>query len=435
VPAPTPIKSTFAHTDHPFMGAPLAVSPGAAFRTAMRLGPERTLAYRLRARTVSWLSEGSVSYDKNYLVVRPAIAIAVMIAVYVQGDLPGKTGVFIAASCAIAYNFLFAFLIAKNQIILNRFIGLFFDNLTVISGTLWVNAKMGAAGYENDLWLLFIPIIVSNGLYYGPIASFLFTCLWTGLFLFMSLFLYDGDSYFRAQLPMRLTFFVLTGFVAFSLSAELRKRRENLEQKSRQSLRMLAQIVEARDTDAGLHLQHIQYYSRALALRLGMDDAEADEIAYAAMIHDVGKAQVPDSILKKAGPLTAEERQEMQKHTVWADSLLADDEFQSARQVARHHHEKWDGTGYPDGLAGEQIPLAARIVAVADVYDALISERPYKHAWPASEAIIEIRRIAGTHLDPHVVEAFVDLYATNVLRELDAAMLRDDHDHGHEVAA
>ena len=229
----------------------------------------------------------------------------------------------------------------------------------------------------------------------------------------------------------------MTGFICISLAAELRKRRENLESKTRQSLKMLAQIVEARDTDAGLHLRHIQYYSRALALRLGLEVQEADEVAYAAMIHDVGKAQVPDAILKKPGPLTFDERQEIQKHTVWADAVLSDgDEFATARAVARHHHERWDGTGYPDKLIGEDIPLAARIVAVADVYDALISERPYKHAWPTGEAIVEIRRLSGSHLDPAIVDAFLDLYATNVLRDLDVEMQRDiEYGREHEAAA
>jgi HD-GYP domain-containing protein (c-di-GMP phosphodiesterase class II) len=222
---------------------------------------------------------------------------------------------------------------------------------------------------------------------------------------------------------MRLTFFVLVSFCVISLSAELRKRGEKLERSTRQTLSMLATIVEARDTDAGLHLKHITHYSRALALALGASEEQAKEIAYAALIHDVGKAQVPDAILKKPGALTPEERTEIQKHTVWGHELLADNqEFVVAGQVARSHHEKWDGTGYPDGLAGDAIPFAARIAAVADVYDALTSERPYKHAWPTSEAIEEIRRLSGTHFDPAVVTAFLQLHEAGVLRMLDAGM-------------
>ncbi len=412
-----------AHTDHFLMGVGNA-GFDAAFRTAARLGPERTTFSRLRARVESFLDTGDVAFDRNYLMVRPAIAIAVMLAVVLPSStLPGRDGVIRACGIAVAYNFFLGYLIAKRRMHLMRATALLLDNSTIIAASVFVFMRMGQAGYESDLWLIYITLIVSSSLYYGPIGSLLFTTLWTSLFVFASLAFYSGDSYFREQLPMRLVFFVLTGFVGISLSAELRKRRQNLEQKTRETLQMLAQIVEARDTDAGVHLQHIQHYSRALALRLGLEAAQASEVAYAGMIHDVGKANVPDAILKKPGPLTPEERREIEKHTVWADDLLSEnDEFRAAREVARAHHERWDGTGYPDGLAGEDIPLAARIVAVCDVYDALISERPYKHAWPPGEAIAEIRRMSGTHLDPAVVAAFVDLYATNVLATLDVEM-------------
>ncbi len=320
----------------------------------------------------------------------------------------------------LPWNVVLAGLLVKRRIYLARVLTLVGDNGIVIGASVFVFLKMGQAGYESDLWLLYVSLIVANSLYYGPVGSAIFTTMWTSLFVMESTLFYDGDSYTMEHMPMRLVFFVLTGLVALSLASELRKQREHLEHKTRQTLSMLATIVEARDTDAGLHLQHIQRYSLALALRLGLEEKAAREVAYAAMIHDVGKAQVPDAILKKPGPLTAGERREIEKHTLWADALLAEsDEFAAARQVARSHHERWDGGGYPDGLTGEDIPLAARIVAVADVYDALISERPYKHAWPPEEAIAEIARLRGTHLDPDIVDAFVHLYDTNVLRNLD----------------
>ena len=395
-----------------------------ALRTAERLGPERTLVSRMRARAESFLSATDLNFERNYLIVRPAIALCVILATRMPGsDLPGRDGVDLACAAAIAYNFLLAYFVAKKRVYLLRGTGLLFDQLTVISASVFVFWRMGSTNYETDLWLIYLCFIVSSSMYYGPIGSLFFTTLWTGLFVYVTLAFYDPGSYFRSELPMRLVFFVLTGFVALSLSAELRKRRENLEQKTRQTLTMLAQIVEARDTDAGVHLQHIQYYSRALALRLGLDPQTANEIAYAGMIHDVGKANVPDAILKKPGPLTMEEREEIQKHTLFGDALLSEnEEFRAAREVARSHHEKWDGSGYPDRLAGEDIPLAARIVAVADVYDALISERPYKQAWPVEDAIAEIRRMSGSHLDPKIVDAFVDLYATNVLLEINQSM-------------
>lgn len=406
------------------MGAMNARGLDAAFRTAARLGPDRTAASRLRGRVEGYLASGNLAFERNYLIVRAAIALSVILAVLIPGSkLPGRDGVVAACGIAIAYNFLLAYFIAKRRTYMLRATSLLFDNLTVMTASLFVFMRMGHANYESDLWLIYISLIVSNSLYYGPLGSLAFTTLWTGLFVFVSMVFYAGDSYFRDQMPTRLVFFILTGFVAISLSAELRRRRQNLEQKTRETLTMLAQIVEAGDTDAGVHLQHIQHYSHALALRLGLDKAQANEIAYAGMIHDVGKANVADAILKKPGPLTVDERAEIEKHTLWGDALLSEnDEFRAARQVARAHHERWDGAGYPDGLAGEEIPLAARIVAVADVYDALISERPYKHAWPSSEGIAEIQRMAGSHLDPRIVEAFVNLYETNVLRDLDARM-------------
>jgi len=404
-------------------------------RTARRLGPERTLRSRLCRPVDSFLDSGNLEFEKMFLVVRPAIALLVAFAVLLQGTgLPGRDGVLIACGSAIVANFGMAALVFQGRKRLQRVVSIALDNAIIIGASLYVFMKMGQTGYESDIWLIYITLIVSNSLVYGPIGSLFWAGLWTGLFVGVSLGFYDRGTYFRHELPVRLVFFVLTSFVALSLSTELRRRREGLEQKTRQTLTMLATIVEARDTDAGMHLRHIQYYSLALALRLGLGEREAREVAYAAMIHDVGKAQVPDAILKKPGPLSPAERREIQKHTLWGDDLLSEsDEFRAAREVARSHHEKWDGTGYPDRLAGAAIPLAARIVAVADVYDALISERPYKDAWPPEKAIAEIKRMSGSHLDPSIVEAFVHLYDTNLLRDLDEAMRGQDQ-HQHENA-
>jgi putative two-component system response regulator len=190
---------------------------------------------------------------------------------------------------------------------------------------------------------------------------------------------------------------------------------------------MLAKLVEARDTDAGRHLHRIQHFSRALALRLGLAERDAQEIAYASMMHDVGKANVPDVVLKKPGPLSTDDWKTMKLHTVWGEALLAEhQDFDLARQVARWHHEHWDGRGYPDGLIGTQIPRPARIVSVADVFDALISERPYKDAWTENAAIEEVKRLSGTQLDPEVVEAFVDLYERGVIARITQQLFGED---------
>jgi hypothetical protein len=394
-----------------------------ALGVSVRIGQRPALARRLRDRVESFLAAGDIGMERAFLIIRPAICVLVVVAVTMANDLPGRQGVVFGCAAAFGCNFLYAYLVMNRRMYLQRTLSLIFDNLTIIFTSLWVFAQMGREGYESDLWLAYMAFIITSVMSYGPIGSTIFATLWTGMLVLVTLGFYEPDSHFREQLPMRLTFFVLVSFCVISLAGELRKRSDKLERQSRQTLSMLAQIVEARDTDAGLHLKHITHYSRALALALDFSEQQANEIAYAAMIHDVGKAQVPDAILKKPGPLTPDERHEIQKHTIWGHELLVDNqEFEIAGQVARSHHERWDGTGYPDGLAAEAIPIAARIAAVADVYDALTSERPYKGAWLPEDAIAEIRRLRDTHFDPAVVDAFLQLYDSGVLRMLDAGM-------------
>ncbi len=254
----------------------------------------------------------------------------------------------------------------------------------------------------------------------APVGSLAYTGLWTGWFALMTVMHFPEGSHYYNELPIRLIFLALIGLVSLGMANELQKKRARLEQQNRQTMAMLATLVEARDTDAGAHLHSIQEFSAALAKRLGFSDDEAQEIAYAAMMHDVGKANIPDSVLKKAGRLTPEDWRIMRDHTNWGDQLLSEnDDFELARIVARSHHERWDGSGYPDGLKGTDIPLVARIVAVADVYDALISERPYKRAWTQLEAIREIERIAGSHLDPQIAKAFVALWNDGTIKRIE----------------
>jgi putative two-component system response regulator len=250
----------------------------------------------------------------------------------------------------------------------------------------------------------------------APVGSLLYTALWMGWFALATLLYFPAGSHFQEQLPIRLFFFAAFGLISLGMAAELQKRRTRLEVQNRQTMGMLAKLVEARDTDAGAHLHRIQHFSRALALHIGLSQREAQEIAYASLMHDVGKANVPDAILKKPGPLSPDDWLTMQHHTLWGEELLAENQdFDLARQVARWHHERWDGRGYPDGLRGPAIPLPARIVSVADVFDALISERPYKRPWAPDAAMEELQRIAGSQLDPDVVAAFADLYRRGVI--------------------
>ena len=142
---------------------------------------------------------------------------------------------------------------------------------------------------------------------------------------------------------------------------------------------LLAVAAEARDPYTESHLQRIKGYSEAIASELGLSPEETKEIGLASLLHDLGKMRVPDHILTKPGPLTDEEWRIMKQHPLWGEELLPSlPWFRLARQVARCHHENWDGEGYPDGLRGEEIPIAAAIAAVADGFDAMTTQRPYK---------------------------------------------------------
>jgi len=212
------------------------------------------------------------------------------------------------------------------------------------------------------------------------------------------------------------------------LEVALRQRLEEVERLRDTTLFVMVSLAEFRDEDTGNHVKRTQEYVRALAEHLAeqpdcmpgrsepLDPSTIDLIAKSAPLHDIGKVAIPDHILLKPGPLSPEELGEMRKHPLhgWemlrraAQRMGGEQGFLSfAMQIARHHHERWDGTGYPDRLAGRDIPLAARLMAVADVYDALISRRPYKEPYPHEDAVRRITAEAGRHFDPDVVRAML----------------------------
>lgn len=175
-------------------------------------------------------------------------------------------------------------------------------------------------------------------------------------------------------------------------------------------VRRLTMAAEYRDDDTGNHINRISHYCVVLGQAMGMDQHTVDLLSHASAMHDVGKIGIPDHILLKPGKLTPEEWEIMKSHTEIGARLLSGSRhelLQMAEVIARTHHEKWDGSGYPRGLAGEAIPLLGRLVAVCDVFDALTSERPYKKAWPVEDAVAEIQRSSGKHFDPAVVQVFM----------------------------
>jgi putative nucleotidyltransferase with HDIG domain len=173
------------------------------------------------------------------------------------------------------------------------------------------------------------------------------------------------------------------------------------------TVRALANAVEARDAYTGKHAERVAAYALRIAKAAGLDIANKPEIEFGFLLHDIGKVAVPDAILFKPGQLTAEERLVMEQHPVTGSRIIREIEFLgAARDVVRSHHERWDGAGYPDRLAGDKIPIAARVFAVADVLDALTTDRPYRSATPLGEARAVIARGAGNHFDPALIEAY-----------------------------
>jgi HD-GYP domain-containing protein (c-di-GMP phosphodiesterase class II) len=366
-------------------------------------------------------NEAELRLEKRYFWVRAAAVIAIASAVILQRRaVPGWQFVVGVAGLALLYNFFpLGYLARRGRVTTARNLGTILDGLTLLIASLIVFRGMGASNAETDFWLIFLVYVVGAATRFGPQVSLVHTVWWYLWLAVVTVAFFDTNSYMRDQLPTRLIFLLVLGFIGYWQANELRRGRERLEAQSRDTLVMLATIVEARDTDAGMHLQRIREYCQVIAARLGFPRQLAQEIGYAAMIHDVGKAHVPDAILKKRGPLSDEERGVIKLHTVWGDRILGDrPSFKLARQIARWHHERWDGSGYPDGLSGETIPSAARIVAVADVYDALTSRRPYKDAWPSAPAMAEMAAQKGRHFDPQVLDVFAALWEEGVIEDI-----------------
>jgi putative two-component system response regulator len=208
------------------------------------------------------------------------------------------------------------------------------------------------------------------------------------------------------------------------LEKEVDKRTREVQLIQDVTIMAMASLAETRDNETGNHIRRTQNYVRALAKKLQrhvrfaatLDDATVDMLYKSAPLHDIGKVGIPDTILLKPGKLTPEEFEVMKTHTTLGrDAIIAAENLidapstflRMAREIAHYHQEKWDGSGYPEGMKGEAIPLSARLMALADVYDALISRRVYKPPFPREKAVAIIREGRGAHFDPDVVDAFV----------------------------
>ena len=189
-------------------------------------------------------------------------------------------------------------------------------------------------------------------------------------------------------------------------------RMDELRETRLQIVQRLGRAAEYKDNETGMHVIRMSHFSQLLALAAGHSPAWAEDLLNAAPMHDVGKIGIPDAVLRKPGPLDADEWATMRRHPEIGAEIIGEHPsgvLQLAREIALAHHEKWDGSGYPRGLAGEAIPLSARIVAIADVFDALTTRRPYKEPWPVQDALDHIAAQAGKHFDPALVALFAPL--------------------------
>lgn len=238
-----------------------------------------------------------------------------------------------------------------------------------------------------------------------------------------------------AQITLRIKNQLQTRFLHLALQEQneqlelrVRERTIELELARTDALERLAQAAEYRDYTTGQHTQRVGELSARLAAQLGLDSTVVDLIRRAAPLHDVGKIGIPDEILLKASRLSQQEYAVMQTHVNVGARLLANSQselVQLAELIALTHHERWDGSGYPKGVKADDIPLVGQIVAVADVFDTLVNHRPYKQAWPISEAVSEIIRLRGKWFAPRVVDAFIkivrrdypDVFKEEILQE------------------
>jgi putative two-component system response regulator len=196
------------------------------------------------------------------------------------------------------------------------------------------------------------------------------------------------------------------------LEERVRERTEELRETQLEIVRRLGQAAESRDGETGLHIERMSRLCQRLARAVGMSVEEAELLRHASVMHDVGKIGIPDRVLLKEGSFTPEEWETMKSHTTIGAVILAGSRsplVRMAETIALTHHERWDGSGYPAGLRGQEIPLVGRICAICDVFDALLSKRAYKEAWSLPAAVQEISRQRGHHFDPALVDAFLEL--------------------------
>jgi len=254
--------------------------------------------------------------------------------------------------------------------------------------------------------LYFLPPVIAAA-WFGLRGSLATTAVITAVFSAHAILDWPGDYVEQANQLGELVGFWVVGVIPGYLFDRQRSLLISLAKANEQTLLVLVAALDMREKNTRLHSQRVRDYTLLLAERYGVPEKERKVIAFGALLHDVGKISVSDNILLKPTELSEAEWREMRKHPlVGYKALQRVDFLRDSAEIVYAHHEHYDGTGYPRGLRGEEIPLGARLFMVADVFDALTSERPYRHPASFSDAAAEIRRESGTHFDPVIVEVF-----------------------------
>lgn len=264
-------------------------------------------------------------------------------------------------------------------------------------------------------------VIVAGGIKMVVVLPVVWQGVVKGLFYFAS---YTKNGFHKQDIALMQTIAaqLAPSLQVATLHVELAHSYEELKDSHRGAILRLAYAAESRDPYTGRHLQRIGRLAEEIARRVGLSDDDVEAIGYAAIVHDLGKLRIPDAVLIKPGELSVDDWAVMKKHPEYGADILGNGAFYDlAREVALHHHERWDGSGYPFGLRGEAIPQAARIVMVADIYDALISARPYKAAWPAQKALAELQHMRGVKLCPASIDAFLAMWADGTVARIEEA--------------
>ncbi len=298
--------------------------------------------------------------------------------------------------------------------------------LLVVLVEIFVGIVVYLTGGTKYVYLQFMYLpVMTGGLLFGTMGG-VFVALFAGLILgpFMPLEVATDQAQATLSWMVRTGFFCLIGGTSGVLSNLLRQRMRMIENVAKElsvtygrTLYALVSLIHERDDKTADHSERVAYNAVVIGRELGIDQDHLETLYWGGILHDLGKIGISETIINKPGPLTPEERLEMQRHPIIGARVLlkASPDFGPIAEVVRSHHERWDGAGYPDQLKGEAIPIAARVLAVLDVFEALTSFRPYREPMAARDALFFLRENAGTHFDTRIVDIFTSLYQSRKL--------------------